>query len=77
MPRKKKVLGRPARGMPPRIEATPEEIARKFLRTPPPGPALDTSKVYRCGECQRAVYYPEVLYQDGRCEECHKAPVAD
>ena len=26
---------------------------------------------YRCAVCNREVYYPEVLYNDGRCEECH------
>ena len=34
MPRKKKQLGRPARGLPPRIDATGEEIAQVFIRSP-------------------------------------------
>ena len=67
-------MGRPARGLPPRIDATAEEIAQVFMRTPPPGPSLDLSKVYRCTDCERAIYYPEILYRGGRCEECHKAP---
>ena len=75
MPRKKKEMGRPARGLPPRIDATAEEIAQKFLRAAPPGPPLDTTRVYRCADCQRAVYYPETLYRDGRCEDCRKAQV--
>ena len=26
---------------------------------------------YRCATCHREVHYPETLYNDGRCEECH------
>ena len=73
MPRKEKQRGRPARGLPPRIDAAPEEIAQVFMRSMTPGPAVDYSKVYRCGECQREVNYPEVLYRDGRCGDCRKA----
>lgn len=62
------------RSYPPRIDATPEEIARALLS----GPADEGDKEedYRCVECERVVSYPEVLYRDGRCEGCHKAPVA-
>ena len=71
MPRRKKPMGRPSRPLPPRIDATAEEIADVFMRTPPPGPVVDYNKVYRCGECNRVVAYPEVLYRDGKCENCH------
>ena len=74
MPRKKKALGRPARGYPPRIDATAEQIAQVFMRTPTPGAPVDTSKVYRCVDCERAVFYAEILYNDRRCKECHEAP---
>jgi hypothetical protein len=59
--------------LPPRIDATAEEIAQVFMRTPPPGPPVDLEKVYRCVACEREVYYPEILYRDGRCEDCRKA----
>ena len=73
MARPKKERGRPARGYPPRIDATAEEIARVFMRTKPPGPEVDLEKVYRCVECEREVYWPEILYRDGQCEDCRKA----
>ena len=34
MPRTKKQRSRPPRPLPPRIDATPEDIARAFFRTP-------------------------------------------
>ena len=59
--------------LPPRIDASPEEIAATALRTPPlinlgrrrRGPG----RTYRCSE--REVKYPEILYRDGLCEACH------
>ena len=69
MPRKKKERGRPARPLPPKIDATAEEIAQVFLRTPAPGPEIDETRVYRCADCVREVNYPEILYRDGRCLE--------
>ena len=73
MPRRKKERGRPVeRGYPPRIDATPEEIAQKFFRTPTKKISED-APTYRCAECQREVSYPETLYRDGRCEACTKA----
>ena len=75
MPRKRKELGRPVRPYPPRIDATAEEIAQVFLRTAPPGPAIDESQTYSCAECGREINYPEILYRDGRCEEHTTRPV--
>lgn len=71
MPRKKKERGRPVRGYPPRIDATPEQLAEVLLRAGRPTKPVDDSRVYRCVDCKRAVYYPETLYNDGRCPECH------
>ena len=76
MPRQKKPLGRPMeKAYPPRIDATPEKIARVVLnagRPKGPGKSLD----YRCGVCERKVVYPETLYNDGLCSECHTAATA-
>ena len=69
MTRKRKERGRPARAYPPRIDATAEEIAQAFLRTPPPGPEINEDQIYRCEDCGREVNYPEILYRDGRCAE--------
>ena len=69
---KKKPKGRPSRPYPPRIDATPEEIARTVLNAGQPK-ARVKSRDYRCGACGRAVHYPETLYNDGRCSECHGA----
>ena len=73
MPRGKKERGRPARGYPPRIDATADELAEVLLRAGRPKKDIDGSRVYRCVECHREVYYPETLYNDGCCPECHTA----
>ena len=73
--RKKKGRGRPMEThYPPRIDATPEELARILLNA---GPAKGkvSGRDYHCRNCKRLVAYPEVLYRDDRCEECHR--VAD
>ena len=57
---------------PPRIDATPEEIARTVLNAGRPK-ARVKSRTYRCGACGREVQYPETLYRDGLCPECHGA----
>ena len=73
MAAEKKPRGRPMKkGYPPRIDATPEEIARTVLNGGRPK-ARVKSRTYRWGACGRAVYYPETLYRDGRCPECHAA----
>ena len=68
----KKERGRPTQlKYPPRIDATPEEIAHVVLNAgrPPKGPVK--AMEYHCAECKRQVSYPETLYNDGRCAECH------
>ena len=68
----KKPRGRPMKKRyPPRIDATPEEIARAVLNSGRPK-ARVKSRDYRCGACGRAVHYPETLYNDGGCSECHR-----
>ena len=62
--------GRPARKYPPRIDATPEEIARTVLNGGRPKGNVK-ALVYRCVGCGREVNYPETLHNDGRCPECH------
>ena len=71
MPRKKKAIGRPARGYPPRIDATPEQIAHVVLNAGRPTGPVKALK-YRCRDCKRQVAYPETLYNDNRCEQCHR-----
>ena len=77
MPHKKKQRGRPARPLPPRIDATAEEIAEKVLRVKPKRRFTDPPAEieYKCRECTRLVAYPEILYQDGLCGGCHAAGV--
>ena len=68
--REKKERGRPMeRPYPPRIDATPEEIARLALNGGRPKGNVK-ALVYRCAGCGREVSYPETLYRDGRCEGC-------
>ena len=75
MPRQKRERGRPVtRRLPPKIDATPEQVAQAMFRLPANHQwqyEQDGGKVYRCAACQQEVYYPEVLYNDGRCEACH------
>jgi hypothetical protein len=75
MPRKRKELGRPARPLPPRVDATAEEIAQVFMRNSAPGSEVDETRVYRCSDCGREVHHPEILYRDGRCAEHTTRPV--
>ena len=75
MARKRKELGRPARPFPPRVDATPEEIAQVFMRTSALGSEVDETRVYHCLDCGREVHHPEILYRDGRCAEHTTRPV--
>ena len=61
----------PTRKYPPRIDATPEQVAHVVLNAKPrpfTGP-----REYHCVACGREVSYPEILYRDGRGECCHTA----
>ncbi len=61
--------GRPARKYPPRVDATPEELARVVLNGGRPRGSIK-GQAYRCAACGREVNYPETLYRDARCEGC-------
>ena len=78
MARQKKNRGRPpVRFLPPRVDATPEEMAKALFALPSDHRwqyEQDSGKVYRCSVCEQAVHYPNTLYLDGRCEECREAP---
>lgn len=75
MSRRKKERGRPVtHRLPPRIDATPEQLAQAMFSLPANHHLQfeqDGEAEYRCATCNREVYYPETLYNDGRCEECH------
>ncbi len=77
MPKRKKERGRPGRKYPPRVDATPEELARSIFKMPADHDweykKAEGGTVYRCVDCGEAVYYPNTLYRDGRCEACHMA----
>ena len=63
----KRERGRPQeRVYPPRIDATPEDIARAMLG----GPSKD-SETKTCSRCGNSVHYPETLYKGRLCPECH------
>jgi len=79
MPRRKEGpgRGRTGRPLPPRIDATMEEIAKAMLSMPSDHEweyEKGEGKVYQCVACERVVSYPETLFRDGRCERCHPAP---
>lgn len=62
----------------PRVDAQPEEMAKALFSLPADHEweyEKEGGKTYRCMDCEREVAYPETLYRDGRCQECHKAPV--
>ena len=52
-----------------------EQIADVMLRAKPKKGMYDLPEnpVYHCVKCKRVVAYPDILYQDGLCEGCHKA----
>ena len=78
MTRRKKEVGRPLeRKYPPRIDATPEELAQAIFALPADHQwaYMETEPEYRCSACGREVNYPETLYRDGRCEACHTVAV--
>jgi nitrate reductase cytochrome c-type subunit len=73
--KRKKKRGRPMeRRYPPKIDATPEEVAQVLLNAGPvKGPV--SGRNYYCVDCKRQVAYPETLYNDNRCAGCHQAAV--
>ena len=75
MPRRKRERGWPgSRRLPPRIDATSEQIAAAIFGMPANHPwqyERNGGAKYHCAACRREVHYPETLYNDGRCEECH------
>ena len=60
------------RRYPPRIYATPEEVVQAIFRTPPSSRTIE-EREYRCSDCGREVYYPDILHRDNRCSKCHAA----
>jgi hypothetical protein len=75
MARKKKARGRPpVRLLPPRADATAEELVRAFFKGKP-GDEADFPMVYHCAGCKRVVSFPEILYRDKLCEDCTSYPV--
>ena len=68
MAKNKNPRGRPLeRKYPPRIDASPDDIARAMLAA---APKDSEAKTYACSHCGREVSYPETLYDDGRCKDC-------
>ena len=65
----RRLRGRPGRPLPPRIDASPDDIATAILTTPP-SVVSTIEKTYTCASCDRVVSYPETLYGD-LCEDCH------
>ena len=74
MPRKrtKKPMGRPPKNpLPPKIDAPPEVVAHAVLNAGRPKGRVSEGG-YFCADCKRQVAYPETLYNDGLCEQCHQ-----
>lgn len=57
---------------PPRIDMTPEEVAQAMFKVKGPLPPMKVVPAYYCAVCERRVRYPEILYRDGCCEQCHE-----
>ncbi len=76
MPRPKKERGRPMkRRYPPRIDATPEQIAKTMFQASLTGVSDVEEHTYHCIACHRPVYYPETLYEAGNCKNCTIVPL--
>ena len=75
MARQKKARGRPPiRLLPPRVDATPEEMAKALFALPADHQwryEQDGDRAYQCSKCNQPVHYPDTLYRDGRCKKCH------
>ena len=70
MAERKRQRGRPPTSpLPPKADATPEELVQAFFQGNP-GDELDFPMVYYCAECGDQVSFPEVLYRDKRCNSC-------
>ena len=76
MPRKKKERGRPpSKILPPRIQATPEQLAQAMFAMPADHKweYLEREGTdYQCRRCDNSVSYPEVLSLSGLCQGCEK-----
>ena len=66
MTEQKNPQGRPARKYPPRIDATPEEIAYVVLNAGRPKESVK-DKDYSCGGCEREVHYRDQDYALNVC----------
>ena len=76
MAEQKRRRGRPtAHPLPPRADATPEELVQAFFQGKP-GDEQDFPAAYYCAECRERLSFPEVLYRDKRCKDCTAYPVA-
>ena len=66
----------PLRRYPSLMDATAEEMARAMFALPVDHQweyKKDEAPTYQCTACGQAVFYPETLYRDGRCEGCRIA----
>ena len=72
-PRKRIKWPGPRMEPPPLTDMMPEELAQEMFKIKGPLPELTEVPKYSCIDCKRRVRYPETLYQDGRCEQCHEA----
>ena len=73
MTREKRGRGRPPKYvLPPRIDATAEEVARAVLQVKPKDtePESFLPVTHRCEGCGRVVEFPEIYYTDRRCKDC-------
>lgn len=61
--------------LPPRIDASPEELARAMFNSPPSKES--NAKSYHCERCGRQVIFPEVLNEDGVCLACNSETSLD
>ena len=61
--------------LPPRTDATPEQLAKAMFALPADHEwkYLDGPPDYKCGTCGKPVSYPNVLTRDGLCGPCARA----
>ena len=74
--RERRARGRPVKyELPPRIDATAEELAQVIFRSKPQ--PFTHAPRYNCAGCGRKVMYPDILYKDRRCRECTAQPLRE
>ena len=54
------------------MDITPEQLTHKVLGSGKPDQKGPEGKAYCCISCGKEVAYPDTLFDDGKCQQCHQ-----